>query len=78
MKGIITKTLAEIYVEQGYLQEAYEMFQALSEKDPFDKEIQKKLKELSEKLISRSGPSADRKIQPLMRWLHNIRKRREE
>jgi len=50
MDRIMTKTLAEIYVRQGHLQEAYEIFKFLSEKDPSNIEIQKRLKELSGKL----------------------------
>ena len=50
MDPMMTKTLAEIYLQQGYLQEAYEIFRVLSEKDPSNIEIQKRLKELSEKL----------------------------
>jgi predicted Zn-dependent protease len=50
MDRIITKTLAEIYLQQGHLQEAYEIFKDLSEKDPFDPKIEKRVKELREKL----------------------------
>ena len=50
MDRIMTKTLADIYFQQGYVQEAYEIFKFLSEKDPSNIEIQKRLKELSGKL----------------------------
>ena len=84
MGEIITKTLAEVYFKQGHLQEAYEMFRALSEKDPFDVEIQNRLKELGEKLslsspsIYQPAPSDDEKVRLLKRWLHNIQERRRE
>jgi tetratricopeptide (TPR) repeat protein len=84
MGGIITKTLAEIYLQQGHLQEAYEIFKVLLEKDPSDIEIQKRLNELGQKLshsspsIDPSVPSTDQEIYLLKRWLHNIRKRRVE
>jgi len=82
MDRLTTKTLAEIYLQQGHLQEAYEIYKALAEKDPFDAEIQKRLKELREKLHS-SPPSSfppplsrEDKIRHLEKWLANIRKRR--
>jgi len=80
----MTKTLAEIYVQQGHFKEAYEILKALSEKDPSNMEIQKRLKELSEKLI-RSSPLTDQsirtpeeKIRLLERWLTNIRERKRD
>ncbi len=78
----MTKTLAEIYIQQGHFEEAYEILKALSEKDPSNIEIQKRLKELSEKL-KRSSPLTDQsfltteeKIRILERWLASIRKRK--
>ena len=50
MDRMITKTLAEIYLKQGDLRKAYEIFKVLSEQDPSDKEVQAKLTELSERL----------------------------
>jgi hypothetical protein len=82
MDRILTKTLAEIYFQQGHLQEAYEIFKILAEKDPFDQELQEKVKELKEKLHP-SPPSnfphplsKDERIRHLEKWLDNIRKRR--
>jgi hypothetical protein len=81
MDRIMTKTLAEIYIQQGHFEKAYEILKTLSEKDPSDKEIQKKLMELSEKLKP-SSPVTDssiltteEKIRLLERWLTNIRER---
>lgn len=83
MKGeITTKTLAELYLQQGHLQEAFEIYQRLAEKDPFDPEIQKKILELKEQL--HFTPSSDcftpsskeERIRLLEKWLSNIRKRR--
>jgi tetratricopeptide (TPR) repeat protein len=82
MDRLTTKTLAEIYLQQGHLQEAYEIYKTLAEKDPFDAEIQKRLEELREKLdpFPASGfpspPSREEKIRHLEEWLDNIRKRR--
>ena len=82
MDRVATKTLAEIYLKQGHFQEAYEIFKALAEKDPFDQEIQKKVEELREKLHS-SPPSnfpyplsKEEMIRHLEKWLANIRKGR--
>jgi len=82
MEHMTTKTLAEIYLQQGHLQEAYEIYKTLAEKDPFDAEIQKRLEELRGKLPP-SSPSSfpyplsrEEKIRHLEKWLANIRKRR--
>jgi hypothetical protein len=82
MEQIRTKTLAEIYFLQGYLQEAYEIFEYLAEKDPHDGEIQKRLNEIREKLhsspVSASYPHTNEdKIQHLEKWLENIRRRKK-
>jgi len=82
MDRMTTKTMAEIYLQQGHLQEAFEMYQTLAERDPSDGEIQKRLEELREKL--HPSPPSDfpyplsrkEKIQHLEKWLANIRKRR--
>ncbi len=77
-----TKTLAEIYLKQGHLQEAYEIYKVLAKKNPFDPEIQKKVKELREKLHpfpSSNFPyplSKEERIRHLEKWLSNIRKGR--
>jgi len=83
MDELVTKTLADIYLQQGHLQEAYAIFKALSEKDPSDTEIQMRLKELGEKLetssplMDQSIHSTEEKIRLLERWLANIRKGRK-
>ena len=82
MEPIATKTLAEIYLRQGYLQEAFEIYKALAGKDPFDREIQNKVEELREKLHPPSPPnfpyplSKEEKLRHLEKWLANIQKRR--
>ncbi len=82
MEPVATKTLAEIYIQQGHLQEAYEIYKALAEKDPFDQEIQKRVEELREKLHP-SPPSnfsyplsKEERIRHLEKWLSNIQKGR--
>jgi tetratricopeptide (TPR) repeat protein len=80
MDQLATKTLAEIYLRQGYFQEAFEIFKALAEKDPQDMEVQKRLEELREKLHPPSvrlpyPHTKEDKIHHLEKWLENIRKR---
>ena len=82
MDQMITKTLAEIYLQQGHLEKAYEIFKALSEKDPADLEVKKRLNELAERL-THSPPwdnppthSKEEKIRLLERWLAHIQERK--
>jgi Xaa-Pro aminopeptidase len=78
MDLLSSKTLAELYLKQGHYQEAYEIFNSLSEKDPLDADVQTKLEELRVRLglsSSQSRPPrrpAEEKIQVLERWLSNI------
>jgi len=82
MNRVETKTLAEIYLRQGHLKEAYEIFKKLAEKDPSDEEIRMRLYELSERFRSPSPPAGASCFSPAERisilegWLANIRKRR--
>jgi hypothetical protein len=82
MDRMATKTLAEVYLQQGHFHEAYEIFKALAEKDPHNLEIRHRLEQLSEKL-NLSLPLADpplrtreEKIRFLEKWLANIHNRR--
>src|SRR4030042_2350284 len=50
MGRLVTKTLAEIYLQQGHLEEAYSLFKPLSERDPEDVKLKNRLKELEEKI----------------------------
>ena len=87
MSRLITKTLAEIYFNQGHYQKAYEIYKALFEKSPDDVDIQKRLNELNEMLnpapiaepspVHSIDPSAQKKIQILEKWLSNIEERRK-
>ena len=83
MDRLMTKTLAEIYLKQGHLQEAYEIFCTLAEKSPEDADLQKRVKELSEKLSLITSlrpsvtPTPPEKIRLLQQWLANIRERKK-
>ncbi len=50
MEQMRTKTMAEIYLKQGHLVEAYEILRTLAEKDPSDREIAEKLRVLKLKM----------------------------
>jgi len=82
MDRLYTKTLAEIYLQQGHLQEAYSIFKILSGKNPEDAELQDRVRELEEKLGSLPSheqpvdPAAEKKKQNLEKWLAKIRDRR--
>jgi predicted Zn-dependent protease len=80
---LFTKTLAEIYLHQGDLQEAHRILALLAKRNPLDPEIRRKLDEVSEKLKTRpSGlePEKDpvqNRIRVLEGWLAKIRERRK-
>ena len=82
MDRVITRTLGEVYFQQGHLQKAYEIFKVLSEKDPSDTDIQNRLKELREKLnlspdsVQEMPRSSEERIRILKRWLANIQERK--
>jgi predicted Zn-dependent protease len=82
MDRLLTKTLAEIYLEQGHLEEAYSIFKALSEKNPADTELQGRVRELEAKLGNLPSRqklaelTPEEKKRTLEKWLANIRDRR--
>jgi hypothetical protein len=84
MEQIKTKTMAEIYLKQGHLQEARDILKTLAEKDPSDQEVREKLRILNLKigLISPPSPSSvlsrEERIEFLERWLAHIQSRRKE
>ena len=82
MEQIKTKTMAEIYLKQGHLEEAYEIFRTLAEKDPEDREVAEKLRTLGQTLglvtpaILPEARSKNETLQTLQKWLANIQTRR--
>jgi predicted Zn-dependent protease len=80
---LITKTLADIYLRQGDLQEAHRILVLLAEKNPLDREIWNRLEEVNEKLRSHPAApelqegSAEDRIRILEDWLLKIRTRRK-
>ncbi len=83
MEEFATKTLAEIYLDQGDLQKAYDIYKILSARNPSDPEIQKRLIHLERRLgLSPSSTpplvlSREEKIKLLNQWLHHILKRKK-
>jgi tetratricopeptide (TPR) repeat protein len=45
-KEITTSTIAELYIKQGYIDKAIDIYQTLYRANPFDEEIKRKLEEL--------------------------------
>ena len=64
MDRLVTKTLAEIYLQQGHLEEAYSLFKTLSERDPEDVELRNRLKELEEKVKPLASPAKTGQARP--------------
>ena len=48
-----TKTMAEVYAEQGHTMIALEIYKRISQKNPSDEEAQRRISELETKLSSR-------------------------
>jgi hypothetical protein len=92
MEQMKTKTMAEIYLRQGHLVEAYEILRDLAEKDPSDQEVTDKLRILRLKMGLISSPTRSRasssalpsaspkedRVEFLKKWLSNIQSRREK
>lgn len=79
MDRLLTKTLAEIYLEQGHVQEAHSIFKTLSEKNPSDTELQSRVRELEERLGSlrrQQQLTPEERKRTLEKWLANIQNRR--
>ena len=78
---MMTKTLAEIYLQQGHAKEAFEILKTLHERDPSDREVEEKLKELSQKYGFSLLPAAEarpveERIRILQEWLDRIKERK--
>jgi hypothetical protein len=92
MEQMKTKTMAEIYLRQGHLLEAYEILRALAEQDPSDQEVTDKLRILRLKMGLVSSPTRSRvpssappsaipkedRVEFLRKWLSNIQSRRKK
>ncbi len=71
---IVTRTLAELYLEQGYIEPALEIYRQLAEREPEDTVIRERITELaaeekSDEVLSAEPPAtapADASAEPLM------------
>lgn len=77
-----TKTLAEIYLNQGNPQKALEIYREILKREPSNTEIQEAIKTVKRKMAQSSQvPTTDRsqdstrmeRIKKLDKWLENIR-----
>lgn len=48
---IVTRTLAELYLQQGYIEPALEIYRQLAEREPADAELQARIGELSTEVV---------------------------
>ena len=65
LKGdIITQTLAEIYAAQGYFEQAFEIYQKLSWKNPDTPFFHERLADLKDRVLHRSGRTKGRGVEP--------------
>ena len=82
MDELVTKTLAQIYLHQGDLQEAHRILVLLAKRNPPDPEIRGMLDEVNERLKTHpSGAEPETelvqdRIRVLKGWLAKIRERR--
>lgn len=51
----LTRSLAEVYVEQSHINLALEVYRRMQDKNPTDPEIGKRIVELEENLLSKRG-----------------------
>ncbi len=78
-REINTETLAEIYIKQGYLKRAFDIYKELYLSDPQNKAIKSKLLELKRMILEKEGKKGSSnkgKIKVLEGWLDNIQKMR--
>lgn len=89
---ITTSTMAEIYVSQGFIQKAIDIYAQILNDSPGNEGVIRRIDELSAMLLEQEGalgktaspvttdqsptPGPDPVLQTLERWLENIRRRR--
>jgi tetratricopeptide (TPR) repeat protein len=76
----VSKTLAELYYAQGYLEDARKMYEKLQENDPNDWTIARRVTDLRQRLAPRKPPMTGatgraRSIESLRRWLAAVQQR---
>ena len=73
--GILSRTLAQLYWEQGHREKALDIYRALVQRDPDNPELSK---ELEERLAHVEGkpPTASFSLRALERWAERIQRRK--
>ncbi len=73
MKEFWTKTMAELYVSQGHLNDALEIYEYLLAKDPGNTEIKSRIEQLTGQDVGIYKNR--RKISALKTWLEQVKER---
>ncbi len=67
-RKIITATLADIYLQQGYLEKAIEIYEKLSKKEPDNDFYRKRCAALKKELKEKQKPTIFKKILTKKVW----------
>jgi len=76
-----TLTVAELYLKQGYLEQAAKVLAALSFRDPGNEKVRRLLQEVSTRLEEKEEEPLQPEeaiIAELNRWLHRLTKLRQD
>jgi hypothetical protein len=65
---ILSKTLADIYLEQGYIEKAIEIYEKLSKREPEDTFYKHRLSSLKNELKEKGKPPGLRKLLQKKLW----------
>ncbi|MCX5818121.1 MAG: tetratricopeptide repeat protein [Proteobacteria bacterium] len=65
---ILSKTLADIYLEQGYIEKAIEIYEKLSKREPEDTFYKQRLSSLKKELKEKGKPQGFKKILQKKLW----------
>ncbi len=85
--GIWTKTLAELYLNQGHPEKALEIYYEILKREPSNREIREAINDLKGKMAHPSQPhfidppqdfTKKERIKTLQKWLDNIRLTRKQ
>jgi hypothetical protein len=57
-----TKSLAEVYAQQGHISTALEIYRRIQERNPSDDSVASRITELKERLYSRRGTKAETEV----------------
>jgi hypothetical protein len=57
-----TKSLAEVYAQQGHISTALQIYRRIEERNPSDNSVANRITELKERLYSRRGTKAETEV----------------